>query len=295
MLHNVINGISLGSIYALIAVGFALVFNVMKFSNFSQGSLMTVSAYMGYMGSVLFARWFEGVPLFLATLATAVVSGMLLAAFIERLAFSNLRKKRSDPIYYFISSITMGILLENMVTIFASSNFYSYPNFFPSRLLPLMGMQLDLADILTFALSLTFLGILLLLLYRTKLGLGIRVVCYDIDTVQLMGINPNRMVVTALMISGALGGVGGVFLGMNYTLFPQLGQIVVKGFVASVVGGLGSILGAVVGALLLGVLEIFFISSVGAGWAPVFIFGVMLIFLLLRPQGIAGVLIQEKV
>ena len=114
------------------------------------------------------------------------------------------------------------------------------------------------------------------------------------NTVQLMGMNPDFLVTTALMISGALGGVSGVFLGMNYTLYPQLGQMVVKGFVASVLGGLGSIHGAVIGAVLLGVLEIFFISWVGAGWAPVFVFIVMLAFLLVRPRGIAGIIVQEK-
>ena len=109
-----------------------------------------------------------------------------------------------------------------------------------------------------------------------------------------MGMNPDFLVTVALMMSGALGGISGVFLGLNYSLFPQLGQMVVKGFVASVLGGLGCIWGAVVGAVLLGVLEVSFVTLVGSGWSPVFIFFVMLVFLFLRPRGIAGVIVQEK-
>lgn len=294
MIQNLVNGIALGSVYALIAVGFALIFNVLKFSNFSQGGLMTVTAYAGYAGSRFLSPYLSSLSLFAATLALAALTGAILAAVIEKMAFRRLRNTKSEPVYYFISSITMGILLENLITIYASSNFYSYPTFFSIYSVEFFGINVAVTDMLMFFLSISSLSALLFILYRTKIGLGIRAACFDVNTVQLMGMNPDFLVTMALMISGALGGVSGVFLGMNYTLYPQLGQMVVKGFVASVLGGLGSIFGAVAGALLLGVLEVFFISLVGAGWAPVFIFVVMLIFLLVRPRGIAGVIVQEK-
>lgn len=294
LVQNILNGISLGSVYALIAVGFALIFNVLKFSNFSQGGVMTVTAYAGYVASRYLSDRLDSLALFAAVLAAAALSGAVIAAAVERLAFRRLRRTKSEPVYYFISSITMGILLENLVTIYASSNFYSYPRFFATSAVPLFGVNVAVTDMMMFALSITSLLALLFILHRTKIGLGIRAACFDVNTVQLMGMNPDFLVTTALMISGALGGVSGVFLGMNYTLYPQLGQMVVKGFVASVLGGLGSIHGAVIGAVLLGVLEIFFISWVGAGWAPVFVFIVMLAFLLVRPRGIAGIIVQEK-
>jgi len=294
LVQNILNGISLGSVYALIAVGFALIFNVLKFSNFSQGGVMTVTAYAGYVASRYLSDRLDSLALFAAVLAAAALSGAVIAAAVERLAFRRLRRTKSEPVYYFISSITMGILLENLITIYASSNFYSYPRFFATSAVPLFGVNVAVTDMMMFALSIASLLALLFILHRTKIGLGIRAACFDVDTVQLMGMNPDFLVTTALMISGALGGVSGVFLGMNYTLYPQLGQMVVKGFVASVLGGLGSIHGAVIGAVLLGVLEIFFISWVGAGWAPVFVFIVMLAFLLVRPRGIAGIIVQEK-
>ncbi len=294
LVQNILNGISLGSVYALIAVGFALIFNVLKFSNFSQGGVMTVTAYAGYVASRYLSDRLDSLVLFAAVLAAAAVSGAVIAAAVERLAFRRLRRTKSEPVYYFISSITMGILLENLITIYASSNFYSYPRFFTTSAVPLFGVNVAVTDMMMFALSIASLLALLFILHRTKIGLGIRAACFDVNTVQLMGMNPDFLVTTALMISGALGGVSGVFLGMNYTLYPQLGQMVVKGFVASVLGGLGSIHGAVIGAVLLGILEIFFISWVGAGWAPVFVFIVMLAFLLVRPRGIAGIIVQEK-
>lgn len=294
LVQNILNGISLGSVYALIAVGFALIFNVLKFSNFSQGGVMTVTAYAGYVASRYLSDRLDSIALFVAVLAAAAISGAVIAAAVERLAFRRLRRTKSEPVYYFISSITMGILLENLITIYASSNFYSYPRFFTTSAVPLFGVNVAVTDMMMFALSIASLLALLFILHRTKIGLGIRAACFDVNTVQLMGMNPDFLVTTALMISGALGGVSGVFLGMNYTLYPQLGQMVVKGFVASVLGGLGSIHGAVIGAVILGVLEIFFISWVGAGWAPVFVFIVMLAFLLVRPRGIAGIIVQEK-
>ena len=294
LVQNILNGISLGSVYALIAVGFALIFNVLKFSNFSQGGVMTVTAYAGYVASRYLSDRLDSLVLFAAVLAAAAVSGAVIAAAVERLAFRRLRRTKSEPVYYFISSITMGILLENLITIYASSNFYSYPRFFTTSAVPLFGVNVAVTDMMMLGLSIASLLALLFILHRTKIGLGIRAACFDVNTVQLMGMNPDFLVTTALMISGALGGVSGVFLGMNYTLYPQLGQMVVKGFVASVLGGLGSIHGAVIGAVLLGILEIFFISWVGAGWAPVFVFIVMLAFLLVRPRGIAGIIVQEK-
>jgi branched-chain amino acid transport system permease protein len=293
-LQLLVNGISLGSVYALIAVGFALIFNILKFSNFSHGGLMSVTAYVGYVASIFLHRYVEGLPLFVVTLAAAALSGGLLALVVERVAFRRLRNSNSPVIYYFISSITMGILMENSITIFASSNFYSYPSFFSESVIRYGALSVAIPDLLTLLFSALALAVLVVVLFRTKIGLAIRSTSFDVSTARLMGMNPDTVVAATFFVSGVLGGIAGVFLGINYTLYPQLGQLIVKGFVASVIGGLGSISGALVGAVLLGVVEIFLIGLVGAGWAPVFIFVIMLVFLLLRPRGISGVIVQER-
>ena len=293
-IQQLLNGVSLGSVYALIAVGFALVFNILKFSNFAHGGVMTLTAYIGLAASLFFSRWLGGLPLFGATLISAALAGAIVGIILERMAFRRIRNNNSPVIYYFISSITMGILMENIVTIFASSTFYSYPKFFELTVVDIFHVNIALTDLLMLVFSSTALMILLWVLYRTKIGLAIRALSFDVNTANLMGMDSNRVVMATFIAAGILGGVAGVFLGINYTLYPQLGQLIVKGFIASVIGGLGSITGAMIGAVLLGVLEVTLISAVGAGIAPVFVFIIMLAFLLVRPRGIAGVIVQEK-
>ena len=295
MLQNIFFGLSLGAVYSLIAVGFALVFNILKFSNFSHGGVMSFTAYAGYFAYIkFFDGKVSGSLMFIAIVSTAAAVGAITAVAIERVGFRRLRRNNAPVIYYFISSITLGILLENIVTIFASSNFYSYPMFFSANNIALFGTTFSVADVVTLLFSSCALIVLLFVLYRSKLGLGVRTVSFDVNTASLMGIDANRVVMATFAMSGALGGISGVFLGMNYSLYPQLGQLVVKGFIASVIGGLGSITGAVIGALLLGIVEVALIGIVGSGWMPACVFVIMLVFLLLRPRGIAGVIVQEK-
>ena len=293
-IQQLLNGVSLGSVYALIAVGFALVFNILKFSNFAHCGVMTVTAYIGLVAALFFSKWLGGLSLFAATLLSAAVAGALVGIVLERMAFRRIRNNNSPVIYYFISSITMGILMENCVTIFASSTFYSYPRFFEMSVVEVFHVSIALTDLLMLIFSSTALMLLLWVLYHTKIGLAIRALSFDVNTANLMGMDSNRVVMATFIAAGILGGVAGVFLGINYTLYPQLGQLIVKGFIASVIGGLGSITGAMIGAVLLGVLEVTLIGIVGAGLAPVFVFIVMLVFLLVRPRGISGVIVQEK-
>ncbi len=289
--QQLINGLSLGSVYALIAVGFALVFNLLKFSNFSQGGVLTVSAYVGFLIATNLNVGF--VP----TLLLTAIAGATLALGVERIAFRRLRKKGSPVIFYFVSSITMGILLENLITVFFSSNFYSYPLFFERAVLRFGKLSIATTDLLMLTISLSALTILMVVIKKTMLGVAIRALSMDQDAARLMGINVNLIIAAVFVVVGIFGGIGGVFLGINYTLYPQLGRLIVKGFVASVIGGLGNILGAVIGALLLGLVEILLIGVpfIGSGLSPVVIFVILLVFLILRPQGIAGTVIKEKV
>lgn len=290
-IQQLLNGLSLGSVYSIIAVGFALVFNILKFSNFSHGGVLTVTAYAGYLIAT------QGKVGLIPTLLLTSLAGGVLAVLIERVAFRRLRNSKSPVIFYFVSSITMGILLENLITITFSSNFYSYPKFFEKTILRLGNFQVAVTDFWMFVISVLALSILMGILYRTKLGVAIRALSMDPSTTLLMGAPVNQIIVSTFFVVGVLGGIAGVFLGINYTLYPQLGQMIVKGFIASVIGGLGNLSGAVIGALLLGLLEVFLtgVEGIGSGLAPVVIFLITLVFLILRPQGIAGKIIQEKV
>lgn len=279
-----ITGIALGSVYALISVGFALIFNVLKFSNFSHGGVMVFCAYIGYLAAT---RLHSG--LFLTLLISAIVGG-LLAMGIEVVGFRKIRNSNRDPVLYFVSTVTIATLLSNAMTIFFSSSFYSYPNFFEKPYVKLFNVNISIIDILMFSISIVALVALILLLYRTRLGVSIRAISMDSRTTSLMGVNATLIICATFFASGAFGGLAGVFLGLKYTLYPQLGDMVVKGFVASLLGGLGNITGAIVGAFLLAITETLLTSVdfIGAGLSPVVIFILVIILLFVRPQGLMG-------
>jgi Branched-chain amino acid ABC-type transport system, permease components len=284
----IINGLALGAVYALIATGFSLIFNILKFSNFSHGAVMTFSAFAGYY--IAADRGLGLVP----TILSAMLVGALVALAGEFIAFRRITLRKTLPVYFFVSSITLGTLLEGIVTIKVGANFYNYPRFFKASTIRFGNFIVSTSDVLMLCLSALALVVLVYIIQKTRHGRALRSVSFDRDTAGLMGINVTRTIQLAFVVSGALAGLAGVFLGINYTLYPALGSIVVKGFIASVIGGLGSMTGAITGAIILGILETILIYFVGTGYAPVVTFVVMLVFLLVRPQGIAASNIQEK-
>lgn len=286
-LQVLINGLATGSIYALIATGFALIFNVLKFSNFSHGATMTAAAFAAYF--IL-----EGMGLGLVpTLIVAALSGAAIALFGEFVGFRRILKNHSSPTYFFVSSITLGTLYEGLVTIKAGSNFFNFTGFFSKPTIN-VGIIISTSDVIMFVISMIALLILGYVIQKTRLGRALRAISFDRDTAQLMGIDSTRIIQLTFIISGALAGISGVFLGIKYTLYPTLGSLVVKGFIASVIGGLGSLPGAIIGAILLGIVETMLLSLLGSGYSTIATFAIMLVFLLLRPQGISGSNVQEK-
>ncbi len=287
-LQILINGLAIGAIYALIATGFALIFNILKFSNFSHGATMSAAAFLAY-----FAISGKNVGL-VPTLIIAAVAGGLIALFGEFVGFRRILKNHSNSTYFFVSSITLGTLYEGLITIAAGTNFYNFPQFFKPPVINIGDFVLSTSDAIMFVVSAAALVILAFIIQKTKFGRAMRAVSFDRDTAQLMGINSTKVIQITFIISGVLAGIAGVFLGIKYTLYPTLGSLVVKGFIASVIGGLGSLTGAVIGAVLLGILETVLLSVLGSGYSTIATFAVMLLFLLIRPQGIAGSNVQEK-
>lgn len=286
-LQVLINGLATGSIYALIATGFAMIFNVLKFSNFSHGATMTAAAFTAYF--VLEGSGLGLVP----TLLVAALAGAGIALFGEFVGFRRILKNHSSATYFFVSSITLGTLYEGLVTIKAGSNFFNFAGFFVKPTIN-VGFVISTSDVIMFVISMIALLILGYVIQKTRLGRALRAISFDRDTAQLMGIDSTRIIQLTFVISGALAGISGVFLGIKYTLYPTLGSLVVKGFIASVIGGLGSLTGAIIGAILLGVVETLLLSILGSGYSTIATFAIMLVFLLLRPQGISGSNVQEK-
>ncbi len=287
-IQQLVNGVSLGAVYALIAVGFAMVFNVLKFSNFSHGGVLGIGAYLGYMAA-LYLR----LPL-IPVLLVGTLAGGIVAVGVEFVAFRSIRKKRGQLVYFFVTSVTMLMLMEQILVIFFGASFFTYPELIRTTSFSIAGVNFSVLYLVMMAISILAFGSLAWALRYTKVGIAIRAAADDLTTTNLMGVNVNFIVMTTFFISGMLGGLSGVLLGMAYTLYPQIGQLVVKGFIASVLGGLGSIMGAAWGALALALVEVTLIAVMGAGLSPAVIFAIMVAFLLIRPQGFAGVSFEEK-
>jgi len=290
-LQMIINGLSLGGVYAIIAVGYALIYNILKFSNFSHSGILVATAYIGYfIASKLHTNFW------VTLLLTALIGGVL-AVIVEFIGFRRLRVKNVNTMLYFVSSITVSMLLENLITVLFSTSYYSYPAFFKTTSFNVGGIMFVTTDILMLLISCVALTILQFVLKKTRIGVAIRALSTDAKTTSLMGINVTSIVIATFFVSGMLGGISGMFLGINYTLYPKLGGMITKGFISSIIGGLGNITGAVMGAFILGLLEVFLINIdfIGSSFTPVVTFVIMIIFLLIRPQGIAGSIAKEKV
>jgi branched-chain amino acid transport system permease protein len=290
-LQLTINGISIGAIYALIAVGFAIVFNIMRFSNFAHGGMISACAFISFF----FQRAFESPPPFYITVLFSAICGMVIALLIDTLGYRRIRLKNSPRIYYFLMSLTFAILIEQILTVFYGTNMYGFPSVFESETFQIGGLIIKTMNMVILAVSVVLLVGLGFLIEKTKIGLAIRAVAINADTSRLMGINSSVVVTTIFIIAGVLAGVAGVFLGVQYGVYPSVGpSMMLKGFIASIIGGLGSLSGAIFAALAMGFIEIFLTYFIGATEATVIIFAILMAFLFIRPQGIAGKFAEDK-
>ena len=289
LLQQVINGLSLGAVYALIAVGYALVFNVLKFSNFAHGGVLGISAYAGYIVANQL-QW----PL-IPVILVGILTGAVVAVLVELIAFRWIRLQKGQLVYFFVTSVTMLMALEQVLIIRFGASFESYPyTLLKVKVIHLGELTISITYLLSLVLTIIAFSVLLYILKKTKIGIAIRAASNDLAATSLMGINVDQIIVATFIVSGLLGGLSGVLYGISASLSPQIGQIVVKGFIASVLGGLGSLKGVAMAAVALGVFEVFLVATIGSGLAPVVIFMLMVIFLLVRPQGFAGVSFTDK-
>ena len=286
----IINGIALGSVYSLIALGFTLIFSVLKFSNFSHGGVMVVSAYFAY---IVCKSWNLGfVPMILIT----VLFGGCLSCLVQFIGFERLRRTKGSSMLFFVSSANLGTLLQNIIILMFASSYYSYPSFFSQSIFQINeNLTIAVTDMIMLGLSAVGILVLMYILYKTRMGISIRALSMDSDTAKLMGINVSFVMALTFFISGMLAAIAGVLCGMKFLLYPQLKDLVMKGMTASILGGLGNISGALYGGLLLGLLEVFMTNFVGSSLQPACTFLFAIIFLIFRPQGISGKFVKEKV
>ena len=290
-LQYFINGISIGSVYAIIALGYTMVYGIAKMLNFAHGDVIMVGAYISFC-----VTNYMGLPAWVSILAAMAVC-VLLGILIEGLAYKPLRGASSLAVL--ITAIGVSYFLQNAAQLIwgsAPKNFTSIVTFDPIKL---FDGQLTITSevIVTILASIVIMVVLTLFTGKTRMGKAMRVVSQDRGAAELMGINVNSTISITFAIGSALAAIAGVLLCSAYpTLQPTTGSMPgIKAFTAAVFGGIGSIPGAMVGGILLGVIEILGKAYVSTELGDAFVFAVLIVVLLVKPSGLLGKVVHEKV
>jgi branched-chain amino acid transport system permease protein len=296
-IQHLINGISLGSIYALIALGYTMVYGILQLINFAHSEVYMVGAFAAYYC----ARYFgiESKPGFgslVLLLIAAMLACSILGAAIERLAYRPLRK--APKLNILITAIGVSLLLQYSAQIIFGADPKVFPTVLEDQTLFSSGaVEIRLFDVTILGVALVFMAALNWIIHRTKIGKAMRAVSANSVVASLMGIDVNRIISMTFVIGSALAGVGSVLVGMKYPkIDPLMGMLIgLKAFVAAVLGGIGNIGGAVLGGLLMGLSEELVVAYISSTYRDAFAFGILIAILLFRPSGLLGKSSQEKV
>lgn len=298
--QHFVNGLTLGGIYALIALGYTMVYGILKFINFAHGDVLMVGAYLGLFvfdalrGSAPLGAW-TFIAFFLAMIISMILTA-LLGMVIEKIAYKPLRKaSRLAPL---LSAIGVSFILSNSAAWAwgTHSRKLNYP--FANSPIELGGVVITPHQVLVLVVSLIMMVALKLFVDKSRMGKAMRATSLDQDTARLMGINVNVVISLTFAIGSALAAAGGMLIALDFKCYPTMGMMLgLKAFVAAVVGGIGSISGAMLGGITLGLLETFGVAVLGIPQAmkDTISFAVLIIVLLVRPQGLLGKVVREKV
>ena len=319
LLQNLINGLAIGSVYAIFALWYTLVFSILGIINFAHGAVFTLGAYFTYtlvVGQFENNGLIKGINLFptsspfhgsawafaAAALIGAVLSG-LVAVIIERLAFRPMRSRGADPLLALVSSLGVALVIVNLIQILVGAESYSFPTDIYGDLKPALIFSLGgklivvrTVQVIIFAVSMVLLLILGYVIGRTRIGKALRAVAENPGTASLLGISVTRFIIITFFLSGFLGGLAGTLVSTAFSVAgPYFGVAYgLKGLAVIVLGGLGSIPGAVVGGLVIGLAEAFVPAEYSA-YKDAVAFALLFIILLIRPQGLLGRVQIQKV
>jgi len=290
-ISQLIIGLQIGSIYALVALGYNMVYGIVKLLNFAHGDVIMVGCYIALFTLTTFAM-----PPVLAALVT-VAGCTILAVIIEKFAYRPLRF--APRLSLLITAIGISILLQNLAQLFFTAN----PRSFPTHYLIPVGnviigqIQVSYTPLITIAVSMLSMVTLTFLVQKTKLGKAMRAVSEDTEAAQLMGINANTVITFTFALGAALAGIGALLYGAGYPRIEHtLGVLLgLRAFVAAVVGGIGSIPGAMIGGFAIGLLEVLVTAMGFSGWVNGAVFMILILVLMIRPTGIMGRSMMEKV
>ncbi|NMB41055.1 MAG: branched-chain amino acid ABC transporter permease [Firmicutes bacterium] len=287
--QQLINGIVLGSTYALIALGYTMVYGIIELINFAHGEIYMFGAFVGMTLVTVYQMPF--VPAFLLAMALAALLGIT----VEFFAYRPLR--RSSRLAALISAIGASIFLQNLALLVKGARPYSFPSPFASEVYKTSLFTISRVELIILAISFLLMLGLTFLIQKTKIGIAMRATAQDKDTASLMGIDINSVITITFAVGSALGAAAGVMVGVYFrTVTPMMGLMPgLKGFVAAVLGGIGSIPGAMLGGLLLGIAEVMGAAYISSQYRDAIAFAILIVVLLFKPAGLIGRSLQVKV
>ncbi len=296
-LQQLVNGLTIGSIYALVALGYTMVYGVLKLINFAHGDLVALSAYIGLVVMTQLAGVISSTAVVIVLVF--IITAIIIAAFgvlLERMAYRPLRK--APRLSAVVSALGASLLIENGIMLIWGPR----PKIFPSDMVPniiwnIGGVYIGLMQLLILITSFVLMFILYFFVNRTKLGTAMRASAIDQDAARLMGINVDKIIMITFIIGSALGSVGGLFIGMYYRgIYFDMGWLYgLNAFVAAIIGGIGNIPGAMLGGLLLGIFSTFIAGYLSSSWALALTYVMLIVIMVFRPKGILGERVAEKV
>lgn len=296
-IQHLINGLSYGSIYALIALGYTMVFGVLQLINFAHGDVFMLGAFIGYYTVTHFNLAHEpGIGPLLLTIFVAMAGCAAVGAFIEKFAYRPLRK--FPRINVLITAIGVSLLLEfGGQVVFGAAPKVFPPVYQPESFWNFGELVLNPVQVMILGVSLTLMVILQTIVFKTRTGRAMRAVSFNHSLASLMGIPTDKVISWTFMLGSALAGAGGVLVGLAYSKIDPLMGVMpgLKAFIAAVLGGIGNVTGAVVGAICLGLAEELISSYLASSYRDAFAFGILIVVLLFKPSGLFGSSRLEKV
>ena len=284
-----LNGIIAGSIYALIAIGFTVIYRTVKFFHFAHGIVYTAGAYFAY--TLIISLHLN----FALSFFLAIVLAAILGVAIDKLVYSPLRQQKASNLIFLLASFGVVIFIQNLIQLIYGAQILTIRTGPIKEGHHFLGAVITDIQILILAVSIILMIFLWLFIQKTKLGKAMRAVSDDPIAANVVGINPERIILTSFAIGSALAGAAGILISFETNIEPIMGfSALLKGIIASIIGGIGSIPGAVLGGFFLGLAENLGIWKISAGWKDCIAFAILIIFLLLRPRGILGNKTEKK-
>lgn len=288
-LQQVINGLSLGSIYALIALGYTMVYGIIKLINFAHGDIYMLGAYVAFITTTYF-----GFSFFPAMIASMVVCGIL-GVLIERIAYKPLR--HATRIAALITAIGVSYVLEYTTQYVMGSEVKTYPTLLSNSSFSLGPVTISMQQVYIFTITIVLMIALQLIIKKTKMGRAMRAVSVDEDAAKLMGINVDTTISFTFLLGSSLAGVAGILVGIYYnSIDPLMGMVPgLKAFIAAVFGGIGSVPGAMIGGLFIGIAETMVVAYGNSLYRDAIVYLILILILIIKPDGLLGKNQREKV